>query len=412
VPASALQLLPGEGGVVGAALTASAEVNGVCFTGSTATAQAINRSMAEHAAPSAPLIAETGGLNAMIVDSTALPEQAVRDIVASSFQSAGQRCSALRVLYLQKDIAEPFLKMLYGAMDELVVGDPWEYATDVGPVIDAVAQNSILAHIDAARATGRLLKQVNAPVVGTFVPPTAIEVSGIMDLEEEIFGPVLHIATYASDDLDRVLADINKTGFGLTFGLHSRIDDRVEYITSRLKVGNMYINRNQIGAVVGSQPFGGEGMSGTGPKAGGPSYVKRFTQPASVAQTEVSGAIVSAQDVQARLNAVSFEDVPLGSEALPGPTGESNLLSNYAKGRILCLGPSREAVLAQAKIARAQGCGAVLLRAYRRALANRSGKLIPLITQDDLAESCRIERHICIDTTAAGGNASLLAEVS
>ncbi len=196
VPVSALQLLPGEGGVVGAALTADERVAGVVFTGSTDTAQAINRGMAGVVDPHAPLIAETGGLNAMIVDSTAMPEQAIRDIVASAFQSAGQRCSALRVLYLQEDVAKPFLEMLYGAMDELVLGDPWALATDVGPVIDEEARAGIVAHIEAAREQGRVMKQLAAPEAGTFVGPAVLKVSGIEDLDREIFGPVLHVATY------------------------------------------------------------------------------------------------------------------------------------------------------------------------------------------------------------------------
>ena len=449
VPASALQLLPGEGAIVGAALTSSPHINGVCFTGSTRTARTINRTMAKNLSPRAPLIAETGGLNAMIVDSTALPEQAVRDIVASAFQSAGQRCSALRMLYLQEDIAEPFLKMLFGAMDELVVGNPWDYATDIGPVIDEAARAMIQSHIDAAQADNRLLKTITRPNQGTFVPPAVIQLNGIKDLKQEIFGPVLHVATYASDELDRVLADINGTGFGLTFGLHSRIDDRVEYITSRLRVGNMYINRNQIGAVVGSQPFGGEGLSGTGPKAGGPSYVKRFTGVDVMSTTKPSGQTIDPSDLQTRLDQTKAKTTALSSISLPGPTGESNQLSTYPRGTILCLGPTKEDAIDQAQTAIAQGCAAIMiaaglnpedgfdgtlqtdalevlsgfdgvvsygdeatLRAYRVALSNRTGRIIPLIHKSDLQEMCQTERHICIDTTAAGGNASLLAEVS
>ncbi|MFN7598588.1 MAG: L-glutamate gamma-semialdehyde dehydrogenase, partial [Cereibacter sp.] len=287
VPATALQLLPGDG-TVGAALTRDPRVAGVAFTGSTATALKIRAAMAEHLHPGAPLIAETGGLNAMLVDSTALPEQAVRDILASAFQSAGQRCSALRCLYVQEDVAETVTEMLFGAMDDLALGDPWQLATDIGPVIDAEAQASIAAYIAEARAEGRVLKEIAAPP-GTCIAPTVLRVPGIAQMPREIFGPVLHIATFRANDIDAVIDAVNATGYGLTFGLHSRIDDRVQRIVDRLRVGNIYVNRNQIGAVVGSQPFGGEGLSGTGPKAGGPHYLPRFTaHPAPQGQADQS----------------------------------------------------------------------------------------------------------------------------
>ncbi|VAW12819.1 Proline dehydrogenase / Delta-1-pyrroline-5-carboxylate dehydrogenase, partial [hydrothermal vent metagenome] len=273
VPRAALQLLPGRGATVGVGLTSDRRIDGVCFTGSTDTARAINRSMAEHGRPIAPLVAETGGLNAMIIDSTALPEQAVRDILASAFQSAGQRCSALRCLYIQSDVRDDILAMLFGAMDEFCLGDPWELATDIGPVIDASAKTGIEAHIAAARDQGRLLKQLETPTRGHFVAPAIIRIDGIADLKEEIFGPVLHVAGFEADGIGDVVSAINATGYGLTFGLHTRIDDRVQEVVEALHVGNTYVNRNQIGAVVGSQPFGGEGLSGTGPKAGGPAYV-------------------------------------------------------------------------------------------------------------------------------------------
>ncbi|MDP5069337.1 MAG: L-glutamate gamma-semialdehyde dehydrogenase, partial [Congregibacter sp.] len=286
VPREVLQFLPGDGGTVGHALTGSASIAGVCFTGSTATAKKINLNMAAHLAPTAPLIAETGGINAGIVDSTALPEQAIRDTLASAFQSAGQRCSALRILYVQEDVAEILLTMLYGAMDELEMGDPWSLATDIGPVISQQAQRSILTYVDAAKGEGRLLKQLPAPSEGHFVGPAVIEVTGIADIADEIFGPVLHIARFKAQDFDRVIADINASGYGLTFGLHTRIDDRVKDVSLNVHAGNIYINRNQIGAVVESQPFGGEGLSGTGPKAGGPRYVQRFVQPMPASQAE------------------------------------------------------------------------------------------------------------------------------
>lgn len=449
VPKNVLQLLPGDGVTVGAALSSDPRIDGMCFTGSTATAQRINRAMARNAAVDAPLIAETGGLNAMIVDSTALPEQAIRDIVQSSFQSAGQRCSALRILYLQEDIAAPFLKMLYGAIDELAIGDPWDLATDVGPVIDATAKEKIAEYVDQAANEGRLMKRVKAPKTGTFIAPSVIRVKGIGDMAEEIFGPVLHVATFKAHEIDQILGDINASGYGLTFGLHTRIDDRVEHVTSNLNVGNIYINRNQIGAVVGSQPFGGEGMSGTGPKAGGPHYVKQFTKrtPAdSLPATE--GLTASLSDIQAAIDALQKDSQGkiFAATELPGPTGESNRLSTFGKGLVLCLGPSAEAADVQAAAAESVNCQAVRIapgvsgdhaidgifdpaliadlngfdavvlwsdgddaRAIRTALADRDGMLIPLIQTADVAAVCIKERHICIDTTAAGGNASLLA---
>src|SRR6056297_2546526 len=262
VPHTALQLLPGAG-EVGAMLTSDARVGGVAFTGSTETALKIRKAMAETLAPGAPLIAETGGLNAMIVDSTALPEQAVQAIVESAFQSAGQRCSALRCLYVQEDIAESFSEMLTGAMDALAVGTPWTLVTDCGPVIDEEARAGIAEHIQKARADGRLMHELKTPNSGTYIAPTLIKVGGIEDMEREIFGPVLHLATFKSRNLDKVIGAINATGYGLTFGLMTRIDDRVQHVTEAVHAGNIYVNRNQIGAIVGSQPFGGEGMSGT-----------------------------------------------------------------------------------------------------------------------------------------------------
>ncbi len=279
VPGDVLQLLPGDG-EVGAALVADERIDGVAFTGSVETARRINRTLAGRNGPIIPLIAETGGQNAMIADSTALPEQLVADVITSAFQSAGQRCSALRVLYVQEDVAEHVLRMLAGAMDDLVVDDPAWLSTDVGPVIDGEARSALLEHIGSMR---RRAKRVigEAPlgantVHGTFVAPIAFEIGGIEELDGEVFGPVLHVVRYRARDLDAVLEAINATGFGLTLGVHTRIDSLAEYIADRVKVGNCYINRNQIGAVVGVQPFGGEGLSGTGPKAGGPRYLHRF----------------------------------------------------------------------------------------------------------------------------------------
>ena len=278
VPAEVLQLLPG-GGEVGAAITSDPRIAGVAFTGSTATAQAINRSLANRDGPLGILIAETGGQNAMIVDSSALPEQVTRDVVASAFQSAGQRCSAQRVLYVQDDVADRMVTMIRGAFETLNVGDPAQFATDVGPVIDEEARASLEAHVADRIAAGdpvwRLAPGAGADQ-GTFVAPTIIEIGSIADLDKENFGPILHIARFAGDRLEAVIDEINAIGFGLTLGLHSRIDATRRLVEARARVGNLYVNRNQIGAVVGSQPFGGEGLSGTGPKAGGPHYVARF----------------------------------------------------------------------------------------------------------------------------------------
>ncbi|KPU84026.1 pyrroline-5-carboxylate dehydrogenase [Marinosulfonomonas sp. PRT-SC04] len=435
VPASALQLLPGDGSI-GAALTSDARIGGVCFTGSTATALLIRSAMAENLAPGAPLIAETGGLNAMIVDSTALFEQAVRDVVQSAFQSAGQRCSALRCLYVQEDIAEDFTEMLQGAMDELSLTNPWQLSCDVGPVIDQAAHEQIADYISAAKTEGRLIKQLPRPAVGHFIAPALIQVSGIIDMQREIFGPVLHIATFKSGDLGRVIHDINATGYGLTFGLHTRIDDRVQYVVERLKAGNIYVNRNQIGAVVGSQPFGGEGLSGTGPKAGGTEYLTRFLThetPGISQDATPDDSRTPLKDLQNTLTnaAVSTE---VSTVELPGPTGESNRLSYHVRLPILCLGPTLGAAEQQAAAVRDLGGIAVLAtglppealttltgfssaiywgnagRAYMQALAQRKGAILALITRRPTSADTQLERHTCVDTTASGGNATLLAE--
>ncbi len=304
LPDNVLQLLPGDGPGVGAPLTADPRIAGVCFTGSTEVARVIDRQLAETAASDVMLIAETGGLNAMVVDSTALPEQAVRDILASAFQSAGQRCSALRVLYLQNDVADGFLEMLYGAMDALEIGDPWSFATDIGPVIDAEARDSINAHIDKAEQEGRLLKRLHAPEGGLFVGPAVIAIDDIDAVEREIFGPVLHVARFRSEDLGKVVADINARGFGLTFGVHSRIDSRVQQLVDGIHAGNLYVNRNQIGAIVGAQPFGGEGLSGTGPKAGGPHYLRRFRTAGASNELAEQSATVGLADIRKALSAL------------------------------------------------------------------------------------------------------------
>jgi len=280
VPEAVLQYLPGDGATVGAALTRDPRVAGVAFTGSTETAWAINRALAARNAPIAALIAETGGQNAMIADSSALPEQIVKDVIASAFQSAGQRCSAARVLFVQEDIADKVVGMLAGAMAELKVGDPGQLSTDVGPVIDEDAKKILVDH--AARMDKEAKKiaeaKLDADVAahGTFFAPRAYEIPALSTLTREVFGPVLHVLRWKGSELPQVVEQINATGYGLTLGVHSRIDDTVEYIRSHARVGNCYVNRNQIGAVVGVQPFGGESLSGTGPKAGGPHYLLRF----------------------------------------------------------------------------------------------------------------------------------------
>jgi len=280
VPIDVLQYLPGDGAIVGAALTKDPRVSGVAFTGSTETAWAINRALAARNAPIAALIAETGGQNAMIADSSALPEQIVKDVIASAFQSAGQRCSAARVLFVQEDIADKVCAMLAGAMVELKVGDPGQLSTDVGPVIDEDALKILVDHAARMDKEAKKIGEVKLdPALtghGTFFAPRAYEIPSLDVLTREVFGPVLHVIRWKGSALAQVVEQINATGYGLTLGIHSRINDTVDYIASHARVGNCYVNRNQIGAVVGVQPFGGENLSGTGPKAGGPHYLLRF----------------------------------------------------------------------------------------------------------------------------------------
>ncbi|WP_227010382.1 bifunctional proline dehydrogenase/L-glutamate gamma-semialdehyde dehydrogenase PutA [Pelagibius marinus] len=435
VPRAALQLLPGAGGVVGAALTSDPRVNGVAFTGSTATARAIQRNIARHLEPGTPLIAETGGLNAMIVDSTALPEQAVRDIVVSAFQSAGQRCSALRCLYVQEDTADTLQEMIVGAMQELELGDPWRLSTDVGPVITEAAQRSITAYVLQAELEGRLIHRLETLPGGHFVAPALIAVEGIGDLEREVFGPVLHLATFKAGQLDKVIKAVNATGYGLTFGLHTRIDDRVQKIADSVHAGNIYANRNQIGAIVGSQPFGGEGLSGTGPKAGGPNYLPRFTRRPAARHNFDKDISAEPARVASALTAPEGRKA-VWSRLMPGPTGELNRLFTYPRPPVLCLGPGASATrdqvaavellgghavavegrLAPERLATLPAFGAVIwwgdeaaARDYACALAERDGPIVPLVTGRPDSAHALYERHLCVDTTAAGGNASLLA---
>ncbi|MGL4766572.1 MAG: bifunctional proline dehydrogenase/L-glutamate gamma-semialdehyde dehydrogenase PutA [Formosimonas sp.] len=450
VPADALQLLCGAGAVVGAALTADPRINGVIFTGSSITAKVIQTSMAEHLAPDALLIAETGGLNAMIVDSSALPEQVVRDVMASAFQSAGQRCSALRILYVQEEIAESVVRMIAGAMDLLKVGNPQDLATDVGPVIDARAQRELSDYI----AQADVIKSIAAPSDGYFVAPTMVRVRGIAPMGKEMFGPILHVATFKASELSQVVRDINQKGYGLTLGVHSRIEARVDAVCREAKIGNIYVNRNQIGAVVGSQPFGGHGLSGTGPKAGGPLYLSKMVRGASsdvhmdarkaermaelarVVPPELSGAWRNVVHAASSLN--------FSVQSLPSPTGEANEYHLSARGTVLCLGPSpadlAEQVLAAllcgnrvvvrespAWLAALRTCGEIVQdalefdvvalfgdegeqRHWRRTLAAQSGAVIPLMCALHDVAVLLHETHVCTDTTAAGGNAQLLAQ--
>jgi len=279
VPGEVLHFLPGDGARIGKIMLADSRLSGVAFTGSTETATIINRALAARDGAIPVLIAETGGMNAMIVDSTALPEQVAKDAVTSAFDSAGQRCSALRVLFLQEDVADRMLDQILGAMDELKIGDPFDLATDVGPVIDEEARTALLAHAERMTKEALLLKKLpleSALNAGVFFPPHAFAIESMSMLKREVFGPILHVVRFEQSRLDAVCDAINASGYGLTLALHSRIDDTAQFVRSRVRVGNLYVNRNQIGAVVGAQPFGGEGLSGTGPKAGGPHYLPRF----------------------------------------------------------------------------------------------------------------------------------------
>ena len=505
VPRGALQLLPGRGETVGAALGADARVHGVLFTGSTEVARLLQRTLAGRLTAQGrlvPLIAETGGQNAMVVDSSALAEQAVADIVASAFDSAGQRCSALRLLCVQDDVAGHLIEMLEGAMRELQLGDPRALATDVGPVIDAQARATIERHVQTMRDQGRRVWRAEtataAQGLGHFVAPTLIELANVAELGREVFGPVLHVLRYSREQLAATLAQINGTGYGLTQGVHTRIDETVAQVVAAARAGNLYVNRNIVGAVVGVQPFGGEGLSGTGPKAGGPLYLLRLlaerpVQAARLALAHSGGSArlpAAARDLGrdadktppgealAALRAWALAkglallaaqcdqaaaESPVGPWiTLPGPTGEANLFTVCARDAVLCLvdadgsGAGDGDRLAQLAAVLAVGSQAVwpstalalrerlpavvrehisLAQDWSRpavafdavlhhgapaswlatasALATRPG---PIISVTGLApgesrvplERLVIERSLCINTAAAGGNASLM----
>ncbi len=409
VPKGVLQYIPGDGPAVGGPLVSNSAIDAVMFTGSTQTAQIINRSLAQRSdtpTTAAPiLIAETGGLNAMIIDSTALLEQAVKDVIESAFQSAGQRCSACRIVCVQQDIAPRFEEMLAGAMAELTVGDPANIRTDVGPIIDEEAQIGIRDAVDRLKSHGRVIAEITQhPEKGWYIPPIAVAVDALSSVKEEIFGPVLQVVTFKAAGLPDLINALNDLGYGLTLGIHTRIDETMHDIVSRARVGNIYVNRNQIGAVVGVQPFGGEGLSGTGPKAGGPYYVEALRRPkeeVSGDQPEATGSIltndtpslldqllnqsqgafadwhriadkrsvfVKAASEAARdgapimadilRQAATYAAVREAPEELPGPTGESNTLRSRGRGVAFVFGP--EASL-PALIAKTLGAGNALI---------------------------------------------------
>jgi RHH-type proline utilization regulon transcriptional repressor/proline dehydrogenase/delta 1-pyrroline-5-carboxylate dehydrogenase len=474
IPPAALQLLPGDGNTVGAALVADPRVRAVLFTGSTVVAQSINRTLAKRGADeqlALPLVAETGGQNAMIVDSSALPEQVVQDVLSSAFDSAGQRCSALRVLCLQDEIADRVLDMLQGAMRELQVGMPDSLATDVGPVIDGDALAALNAAIGRARDAGWQVFQLPLPADcrhGNFVPPTLIDIPGFSVLEQEVFGPVLHVLRFRRDQLPALVEQINASGYGLTLGIHSRIDETVDAIVSRARVGNVYVNRNMVGAVVGVQPFGGEGKSGTGPKAGGPLYLRRLQQGSESglgpresgegadAALLALGAWSARQGdtVLQALTALYAQDSLAGRELrLPGPTGEVNRLRFAPRGSVLCAASGCAGLLNQLAAVLATGNQAILghaqaallppglpapvlarlvasddlagpdidialvetpcCRTLLPLLGAREGAIVPVVQTDGSVPIALwrlvAERALCINTAAAGGNASLMA---
>ncbi len=445
VPKDALHLTIGSGAVIGAALSASPEIDGICFTGSIATAKRIAKTLADTDRATIPFIAETGGLNAMIVDSTALLEQAVSDVVASGFQSAGQRCSACRLVCLQDEIADDFIKMLSGSMEVLSLGNPEKLAIDIGPVINADARSMLENYISEQSLKWEKIghtKNTPKPKTGYFIRPTAFEIPSPAHMLDEKFGPILHITRYKSGMLDKLIDDINGLGYGLTMGLHTRIDSRIEHVSQHAHIGNLYVNRNQIGAVVGVQPFGGEGLSGTGPKAGGPLYMMRLSKP-------------DTQKAPFRNGNKHGDTI-----TLPGPTGETNTLHFHPRGTLLLFAhediditqrqismatisgnqliiatddpePIKARLKAMSKdphmkpvtfISLQEGMtyidkdidGVIADGSHRQdiaaRMARRKGVILPILSVNDDIERFVIERTITINTTAAGGNASLLAQ--
>jgi RHH-type transcriptional regulator, proline utilization regulon repressor / proline dehydrogenase / delta 1-pyrroline-5-carboxylate dehydrogenase len=480
IPQQALQLAPG-GAQVGAQLVRDARMRGVLFTGSTRAAQQIDRDLAMRAGGQAArgqpvLVAETGGQNAMIVDSSALPEQVVRDALTSAFDSAGQRCSALRLLCLQEDVAPRIMPMLLGAAAELRVGDPERLDTDVGPLIDAPAAAAIQQHLDRMQQRHRIERvplspaQLSEVAQGTFLAPAIVEIDSVDELQHEVFGPVLHVLKYRRDRLGDLLDAINSTGYALTFGVHSRVDETIGFVSERIRAGNIYVNRNMIGAVVGVQPFGGEGLSGTGPKAGGPWMMQRLRTgtdaralapvgltsrdppPSELAELAAwatgkgHGELLRACDRYRELTPVGCR------HDLPGPTGESNVLDYRPRGRVLCrsgdpagcllqiaavVATSNRALLEESPWARAlvrdlpaaiagriDWTDRVESAAFELALTDRESDCAALRRQLAQRDGARVrvlhggpeyglqwmvaERVVSTNTTAAGGNASLL----
>ncbi|GAB3046520.1 trifunctional transcriptional regulator/proline dehydrogenase/L-glutamate gamma-semialdehyde dehydrogenase [Acinetobacter apis] len=486
IPENALQFLPGDGATVGAKLSADARIHGIMFTGSTEVAKILQKTVAKRVTPHGQpvtLIAETGGQNAMIVDSSALTEQVVLDTVSSAFDSAGQRCSALRILCLQEDSAQPVLTMLKGAMRELRLGNPHFLNTDVGPVIDLEAQQTIQRHIDKMKGKGYAVHQhtpANQDQVfqdGTFIAPTLIELPHLDDLEREVFGPVLHVITYKQHQLDQLIQQINDKGYGLTMGIHTRIDETIQKVIQQSEVGNLYVNRNIVGAVVGVQPFGGEGLSGTGPKAGGPLYVHRLAEANSFQHTETPFAVKQqitaapshyfehfnvfkawVKDTFSDLDVSKHQPFMVGQTyELQGPTGESNQYTMQPRHRVLSLAHTEQeyidqllaifSVNARPVIKKGSaffekylnqmptvikqhiemidqldhaGFDAVLhhgsteqLLALQHEIALHQGAIVSIHqlaphSRDIPIERLVIEHAVSINTTAAGGNASLM----
>ncbi|MEM6834587.1 MAG: bifunctional proline dehydrogenase/L-glutamate gamma-semialdehyde dehydrogenase PutA [Pseudomonadota bacterium] len=462
VPVDAVQLLLGDGVEIGTAMTRDPQVAGVCFTGSTATAKQIAKTLANTGRARIPFIAETGGVNAMIIDSTALIEQAVKDVIASAFRSAGQRCSACRLVCVQADVADDFIAMLSGAMEALSLGDPARLANDIGPVIDAAAAQMINGYVAEAQTQFKAIGPNVARQGDTqFVAPAAFEINQIGDLKREVFGPVLHVYRFNSGGLDTVIDEINALGYGLTMGLHTRLDARVAHVACKAKVGNLYVNRNQIGAVVGVQPFGGEGLSGTGPKAGGPHYLYHLTQN-TVLRPAVKAEAPATHRAIAEAFGVAVEDLPNAAVdreiVLPGPTGEKNTLTLHPRGTLLSFGGDDAVQLAgQLALTLAAGnrvrvvdstqrfrhaaqdlaatlpkgmldivsyaaamqmleghvdgvlCDGAQVDGIANRLAMREGAIVPLLSTCDIPQRFYHERTVSVNTTAAGGNASLLA---